>query len=47
MLGREYWNQAYPVWPLLQRLTAGRPMAELIYCVDDVKEVTGLLTSGI
>jgi len=47
LVGREYWNEVYPVWPLLQRLAAGRPMAELIYCVDDVKEATGLLTSGV
>jgi hypothetical protein len=47
LVGREYWNEVYPVWPLLQRLAAGRPMGELIYCVDDVKEATGLLTSGV
>ena len=43
LVGREYWTDVYPAWPLLQRLSAGRPLGELIYCVDDVKEATDLL----
>jgi hypothetical protein len=43
LVGREYWTDVYPAWPLLQRLSAGRPMAELIYCVNDVKEAAALL----
>jgi predicted Rossmann-fold nucleotide-binding protein len=43
LVGREYWTDLYPAWPLLQRLSAGRPMGELIYCVDDVKEAIDLL----
>jgi predicted Rossmann-fold nucleotide-binding protein len=46
LIDREYWTDVYPAWPLLQRLGAGRPMGELIYCVDDVKEAAGLLTAG-
>ena len=45
LVGRQYWTDTYPAWPLLQRLGVGRPMAELIYCVDDVKEATNLLTA--
>ena len=44
LIGRDYWTNVYPAWPLLQRLGAGRPMGELIYCVDDVKEAIDLLT---
>jgi hypothetical protein len=44
LVGRDYWTEVYPAWPLLQRLGAGRPMGGLIYCVDDVKEATDLLT---
>jgi predicted Rossmann-fold nucleotide-binding protein len=43
LVGREYWTDVYPAWPLLQRLSAGRPLAELIYCVNDVKEAADLL----
>jgi predicted Rossmann-fold nucleotide-binding protein len=43
LVGREYWTDVYPAWPLLQKLGAGRPMGELIYCVDDVKEAIDLL----
>jgi predicted Rossmann-fold nucleotide-binding protein len=46
LVGREYWTDVYPAWPLLQRLGAGRAMGELIYCVDDVKEAADLLTAG-
>jgi len=42
-VGREYWTDFYPAWPLLKRLSAGRQMGELIYCIDDVKEATDLL----
>ncbi len=44
LIGRDYWTNVYPAWPLLQRLGAGRPMGESIYCVDDVKEAIDLLT---
>jgi len=47
LIGRKYWTDVYPAWPLLQRLGAGRAMGELIYCVDDVKEAAELLTAGI
>jgi hypothetical protein len=30
---------------LLQRLGDGRPMGELIYCVDDVYQAASLLTA--
>ena len=46
LVGREYWTDVYPAWPLLQRLGAGLAMGELIYCVDGVKEAADLLTAG-
>ena len=45
LVGRQYWTDSYPAWPLLQRLGAGRPMSEQIYCVDDVHEASSLLTA--
>ena len=47
LLGREYWTDVYPAWPLLRRLAAGRPMADSIFCVDDVKEVIDLLVAVV
>ncbi len=44
LVGRQYWTDTYPVWPLLQRLGADRPTGESIHCVDSVKEATDLLT---
>jgi predicted Rossmann-fold nucleotide-binding protein len=46
LIGREYWTAVYPAWPLLQRLAADRPMADSIFCVDDVKEVIDLLIAA-
>jgi predicted Rossmann-fold nucleotide-binding protein len=45
LVGRQHWTDTYPAWPLLQRLGDGRPMGELIYCVDDVHEAASLLTA--
>ena len=45
LVGRKYWTETYPAWPLLRRLGADRPMGESIHCVDSVKEATDLLTS--
>jgi predicted Rossmann-fold nucleotide-binding protein len=45
LVGRQYWTETYPAWPLLRRLGADRPMGESIHCVDSVKEATDLLTS--
>ena len=47
LIGRKYWTDVYPAWPLLQQLGAGRAMGELIYCVDDVRGAAELLTAGI
>jgi predicted Rossmann-fold nucleotide-binding protein len=46
LVGCQYWTDTYPAWPLLQRLGTGRPMSELIHCVDDVHEASSLLTAG-
>jgi len=44
LVGRQYWTETYPAWPLLRRLGADRPMGESIHCVDSVKEAADLLT---
>jgi hypothetical protein len=43
LVGREYWTEELPVWPLLERLAAGRPMAGGVHLVDDLDEVADLI----
>jgi predicted Rossmann-fold nucleotide-binding protein len=43
LVGMDYWTAQLPAWPLLQRLSAGRAMGEVIHRVDDVAEVPALL----
>lgn len=43
LIGREHWTGTLPVWPLLQALAAGRPMADAIHLVDSPDEAAALL----
>ena len=43
LVGTSYWTEELPVWPLLERLAAGREMAPFVHLVDDLEEVAGLL----
>src|SRR6185503_13021455 len=43
LVGTSYWTEELPVWPLLERLAAGREMAPYLHLVDDLDEVVGLL----
>jgi hypothetical protein len=43
LLGRTYWTEVLPAWPLLQRLAAGRPMEGHIHLVDTVEEVAAFI----
>jgi predicted Rossmann-fold nucleotide-binding protein len=43
LVGADFWTRELPVWPLLQRLAAGREMAPQVHLVDDVEEVVPLL----
>ncbi len=43
LVGIGYWTERYPAWPLLQRLGEGRPMGEVIHCVDDAPAAAELL----
>ncbi|GAA2101650.1 LOG family protein [Microlunatus panaciterrae] len=36
LVGRDYWTEEFPAWPLLQRLGHRRPMAASIHCVEDI-----------
>ena len=43
LVDREHWTGSLPVWPLLQRLAAGRAMEHRIALVDSVAEVPAAL----
>jgi predicted Rossmann-fold nucleotide-binding protein len=44
LVGRTYWTETLPAWPLLQSLARGRPMADHIHLVDTVDDAAGLIT---
>ena len=43
LVGREYWTETLPAWPLLQALSRGRAMEEHVHLVDSVAEATSLV----
>jgi predicted Rossmann-fold nucleotide-binding protein len=43
LVGRSYWTVDLPAWPLLQRLSRGRPMEGHVHLVDRVDEAVALL----
>jgi predicted Rossmann-fold nucleotide-binding protein len=43
-VGREYWAETVPAWPLVSTLAEGRPMATAAHLLDDTTEVLALLT---
>jgi predicted Rossmann-fold nucleotide-binding protein len=45
LVGRTYWTETLPVWPLLQALAKGRTMQGRVHLVDGVEEAAALLRS--
>ena len=45
LVGVDYWTNQLPAWPLLQRLGTGRPMGDVVHCVDDIAAAVGLLVA--
>jgi predicted Rossmann-fold nucleotide-binding protein len=43
LVGRTYWTETLPAWPLLRELSRGRPMEDRVHLVDSVDEAVGLL----
>lgn len=46
LVGRRYWTEELPAWPLLRRLAHGRPMEPHVHLVDTVAEAVDLIVSG-
>ncbi len=43
LVGRDYWTNVVPAWPLLESLARGRAMQPVVHLVDDLAEVAPLL----
>jgi predicted Rossmann-fold nucleotide-binding protein len=43
LLGRRYWTETYPVWPLLRTLARNRVMDGHVHLADSLEEVDALL----
>jgi predicted Rossmann-fold nucleotide-binding protein len=43
LVGRDYWTETLPAWPLLTALAAGHGMARAIHCVDTCAEALDVL----
>ena len=44
LVGRAYWTETLPAWPLLKVLARGRAMEEHVHLVDTVAEATELMS---
>ena len=42
LVGRRYWTETLPAWPLLASLARGRPMEDHVHLVDSVDEAAEL-----
>jgi predicted Rossmann-fold nucleotide-binding protein len=45
LVGVEHWTTTVPAWPLLQALSAGRPMEAHVHLVDSVDEAAELMVA--
>ncbi len=46
LVGRAYWTEEVPAWPLLRSLARGRAMEPVVHLVDDLDDVRPLLARG-
>lgn len=46
LVGKRYWTETYPAWPLLESLADGRAMEPVVHLVDRLDEVAPLLATG-
>ena len=43
LVGRTYWTETLPAWPLLESLSRGRPMEDRVHLTDTVDEAAALM----
>jgi hypothetical protein len=44
LVGRTYWTETLPAWPLLQSLARGRVMEDHVRLVDTVEEAAAVVS---
>ncbi|WP_418058416.1 LOG family protein [Pimelobacter simplex] len=47
LVGRSYWTEELPAWPLLSALAEGRPMESHVHLVDTVEEAAAIVTRPV
>jgi predicted Rossmann-fold nucleotide-binding protein len=47
LVGRTYWTETLPAWPLLRSLSRGRPMEGRVHLVDTVDEAVAVLDRAV
>jgi predicted Rossmann-fold nucleotide-binding protein len=47
LVGRRYWTEQLPAWPLLRALARGRPMEPHVHLVDSVEEAAELVADVV
>jgi hypothetical protein len=45
-VGRHHWTEELPVWPLLQRLAAGRGMEGHVHLVETVEDAVEVVAGN-
>ncbi len=43
LVGRGYWTEEMPAWPLLRQIARGHPMESAVHLVDTVEEAAALM----
>jgi predicted Rossmann-fold nucleotide-binding protein len=46
LVGVDFWTNQLPAWPLLHQLGVGRPMGDVLHCVDDPGTAVDLLVGA-
>ncbi len=46
LVGHRYWTEEMPAWPLLLRLSRGRPMAPAVHLVDSLEEAAAAVNGS-
>lgn len=46
LIGKRYWSEDFPAWPLLRALSRGRPMEDHVHLVDSAQEAAALVAAA-
>jgi hypothetical protein len=47
LVGRRYWTEELPAWPLLEALSRGRAMEGHVHLVDSLEEAVAVVASPL